>query len=105
VLSDKASEYWIEQLEKARIPCAPVNKFSQALSDEQVLHRKMVVDLAHPDGSITKGPGNPIKLSRSNQESYSASPSLGQDTDDILKGLLNKDPDTIALLREKGVIN
>ncbi|WP_371196019.1 CaiB/BaiF CoA transferase family protein [Glaciecola sp. SC05] len=104
VLSANSSEYWIEQLEKARIPCAPVNKFSQALSDEQVLHRKMVVDLTHPDGSTTKGPGNPIKLSRSNEESYSASPSIGQDTDDILKGLLNKDPETIALLREKGVI-
>ncbi|MFT4939827.1 MAG: CoA:oxalate CoA-transferase [Paraglaciecola sp.] len=104
ILAKNTSKYWIAALEKARIPCAPVNKFSQALSDEQVLHRNMVVDLAHPDGSKTKGPGNPIKLSRSNQESFSAAPVLGQDTDEVLSSLLNLTFSEIELLRQDMVV-
>ena len=40
-------------------------------------HRNMIVELRHPDGRRTKGPGNPIKLSRTNEESFSAAPLLG----------------------------
>lgn len=104
VLSTQTSAYWIEQLEKARIPCAPVNKFSQALSDEQVLHRNMVVDLKHPDGKTTRGPGNPIKLSRSNEESFSPAPALGQHTDEVLTSLLNLSAEQIHGLKQRGVV-
>jgi crotonobetainyl-CoA:carnitine CoA-transferase CaiB-like acyl-CoA transferase len=104
VLSKHPSAYWIEKLEAARIPCAPVNKFSQALSDEQVLHRNMVVDLHHPNGSSTKGPGNPIKLSRSNEESFSPAPELGQHTDDVMTSLLGFSTEEIAVLRQKGAV-
>jgi CoA:oxalate CoA-transferase len=37
-----------------------------------VLARNMVVELKHPDGVSTRGPGNPIKLSRTDEESFSA---------------------------------
>lgn len=104
VLSTNTSKHWLALLEAERIPCAPVNTLSQALSDEQVLHRNMVIDLAHPDGSKTKGPGNPIKMSRSNQESFSPAPDLGQDTDSVLTELLGMDESKIADLKRKKVI-
>lgn len=104
-LSVQPSKYWLDKLEKARIPCAPVNKFSQALSDSQVLHRNMVVDLKHPDGSKTKGPGNPIKFSRTSEESFSAAPNLGQDTHKVLADLLDMTADDIDELKRQRVIN
>lgn len=104
IISTNSSEYWIEILESKRIPCAPVNKFSQALNDEQVLHRKMVIDLKHPDGSKTKGPGNPLKFSRSNEESFSAAPTLGQDTEVVFSELLDMTADEINQLKQQGVI-
>lgn len=103
-LAEKPCDYWIAALEAKRIPCAPVNRFSQALSDEQVLHRNMVVDIKHPSGKSTKGPGNPIKLSRTNEESFSPAPLLGQHTDEIFKELIGYDDAKLASLREKGVI-
>jgi len=103
-LSENTCEYWIAQLEAKRIPCAPVNRFSQALSDEQVLHRNMVVDIKHPSGKSTKGPGNPIKLSRTNEESFSPAPLLGQDTDQVFKDLIGYDDAKLSELKEKGVI-
>ena len=102
VLREQSSAYWLGRLEEQRIPCAPVNRFSQALSDEQVRHRNMVVELKHPNGNSTKGPGNPIKLSRTAEESFTAAPMLGQDTDDVLGNILGYDPERIASLRQKG---
>jgi crotonobetainyl-CoA:carnitine CoA-transferase CaiB-like acyl-CoA transferase len=102
ILSQNTSEYWLTQLEEKRIPCAPVNRFSQALNDEQIRHRNMVVELKHPNGKSTRGPGNPIKLSRSDEESFSAAPAVGQNTDEVLAGLLGYDESKIAALREKG---
>ncbi|MDZ4728418.1 MAG: CoA transferase [Xanthomonadales bacterium] len=104
VLATHTSAYWLEQLEEKRIPCAPVNKFSQALSDPQVLHRQMVIDLKHPNGKTTKGPGNPIKLSRNNEESFSAAPHIGQQTDQVLRDMLGYDDAAIAALKAQGAI-
>ena len=102
VLSENTSQYWLQQLEEKRIPCAPVNRFSQALNDEQVRHRNMVVELKHPNGKTTHGPGNPIKLSRSSEESFTAAPGLGQNTDEVLSGLLGYDEARINELKNNG---
>ena len=103
-LKDRTSAHWLEKLEARRIPCAPVNRFSQALADSQIQHRNMVVELQHPDGKSTRGPGNPIKLSRTTAETFSAAPTLGQHTDTVLSSLLNYDTSTIKTLREAGAI-
>ncbi len=98
------TDYWLERLKDRKIPCAPVNRFSEALSDEQVLHRNMVIELKHPDGKSTRGPGNPVKLSRNNEESFSPAPKLGQHTDSVLGQLLGYDPGQISRLRQQGAI-
>jgi crotonobetainyl-CoA:carnitine CoA-transferase CaiB-like acyl-CoA transferase len=104
ILQQNTSEYWLQKLQEKRIPCAPVNRFSQALSDEQVLHRNMVVELKHPNGKSTKGPGNPIKLSRTSEESFTAAPTVGQNTDEVLTGLLGYDQAKITALKNEGAI-
>jgi crotonobetainyl-CoA:carnitine CoA-transferase CaiB-like acyl-CoA transferase len=104
LLGENTSAHWLQRLEDLRVPCAPVNRFSQALSDPQILHRNMVVDLKHPGGRSTKGPGNPIKLSRSNEESFSAAPLVGQHTQQILSALLEYDAQKIERLRQQGAV-
>ena len=104
ILSEQPTQYWLEQLEAKRIPCAPVNRLSDALNDAQVLHRNMVVDLYHPNGNHTKGPGNPIKLSRSSEESFSPAPELGANTDSVLSEFTDYSSEDIQLLRAKGVV-
>jgi CoA:oxalate CoA-transferase len=104
ILTTQSSSHWLGLLEAARIPCAPVNKFSQALSDPQVLHRNMVVELSDPEGHKTKGPGNPIKFSRSNEESFSAAPGLGEHTDKVLHDLLGMSPEDVSILRAAEVV-
>ena len=104
ILGGNSCAHWLEKLEEEGIPCSPVNSFSQALSDPQVSHRNMVVDLAHPNGSSTRGPGNPIKMSRTSEESFSPAPLLGQDTDAVMSELLGLSAEKIQSLRDEGVI-
>ncbi len=104
VLGSNTCAYWLQQLEARRIPCAPVNSFSQALSDPQVQHRQMVIELKHPDGSSTRGPGNPIKLSRTGEDEYSPAPLLGEHTDEVFTALLGYSPQDVEQLKRDGVI-
>ena len=104
LLSVNTCAHWLALFEAQRIPCAPVNSLSQALSDTQVLHRNMVVDLKHPNGNSTKGPGNPIKLSRSSDEVFTAAPTLGQHTDEVMTQLLNLSVHQIDRMKEQGII-
>jgi crotonobetainyl-CoA:carnitine CoA-transferase CaiB-like acyl-CoA transferase len=104
IIAEHDSAYWLEKLQQQKIPCAPVNRFSEALNDEQVLHRNMVIELKHPDGKSTRGPGNPVKLSRNNEESFSPAPSLGQHTDSVLAQLLGYKKEQLAELRQQAVI-
>ncbi|MEM9316459.1 MAG: CoA transferase [Pseudomonadota bacterium] len=104
IFSTQPSEYWLQRLEEKRIPCARVNRVDEALADEQVLARNMVVELHHPNGASTKGPGNPIKLSRTDEESFSPAPLLGQHTQDVLCGLLGYSSEQLSSLRDEGVV-
>lgn len=104
IFKTNTSAHWLRELDAKRIPCAPVNSFSQALSDEQVLYRNMVVELAHPHGKTTRGPGNPVKLSGTSETVYTPAPLLGQDTDAVLSELLKFSQQDIAQLRTRKVI-
>ena len=104
VLSTQTSDHWIDKLNKAKVPCAPINKFSDALNDEQVKHRNMIVEVEHPDGGFVKMPGNPVKMSYTNEESYSSPPHLGTDTREILKNWSKYEDDKIENLQNEKII-
>jgi len=104
ILATASTADWVARLTAARVPCAPVNRFSQALADSQVRHRRMVVEIPHPTGGSVEAPGNPIKLSLDDEDSYSAPPLLGQHTDAVLQRLLGYDPTRIARLKQQKVL-
>lgn len=103
IFQTNTQAYWIGQLSEARIPCAPVNNFAQALSEPQILARNMVVEVEHPEGGSVKMPGNPIKLSDTHEDTFTPPPLLGQHTDEVLQSL-EFSATEIAALREKEII-
>jgi len=96
--------YWLEKLRLARIPCGPVNDFSQALADEQVQARDMVVEVPLPEGGTVRMPGNPIKMSDAGPSAFSAPPPLGADTGTVLKDFLGYTAARVRALTEEKVI-
>jgi CoA:oxalate CoA-transferase len=104
LLSQQPTAHWLAAFNAARIPCAPVNRFSQALSDTQVLHRNMVVDVALPNNQRYKTTGNPIKLSRTTAETFTPPPAVGEHTHTVLCELLGYSAERIRQLNEQGAI-
>jgi CoA:oxalate CoA-transferase len=103
-LNKHGSDHWLSLLEAEKIPCARVNNFEQALADEQIKFRNMVVDVPHPNGGTVKVPGNPIKLSKNNEESFTHPPLLGEHTHEVLSELLGYSKENIHNLEENGII-
>lgn len=103
-LSKQTSEHWLQKLEKESVPCARVNNLEQAINDEQVRYRKMIVDVPHPEGGSVKVPGNPIKLSSLTDEQFTAPPLLGEHTKDILDKWLNLAEEELIELEKQQII-
>jgi crotonobetainyl-CoA:carnitine CoA-transferase CaiB-like acyl-CoA transferase len=103
-LLNELSEYWLDELEKESVPCARVNNLEQAINDEQVQYRNMLVDVAHPEGGSVKVPGNPIKLSSYENDEYSSPPLLGEHTKEVLQKWLNYSEEKLSKLHENKII-
>ena len=99
-----SAEHWLEKLRAARIPCAPVNNFAQALDDAQVKARNMVVEVKLQSGEVVKMPGNPIKFSDAPEEPFTAPPLLGEHTDAVLRDFLQYSAEQVAALRQAGAV-
>jgi crotonobetainyl-CoA:carnitine CoA-transferase CaiB-like acyl-CoA transferase len=99
-----SADHWLAKLRAARIPCAPVNSFAQALGDAQVKARNMVVEVQLQSGEVVQMPGNPIKFSDTTEGPFTAPPLLGEHTDVVLRDFLHYSSEQVDALRHRGVI-
>lgn len=97
-------EYWLEALAKHRIPAAPVNDLGHAFVDPQAVARQMTVRVPLADGTFVEEPGNPVKLSETYQDVFTAPPHLGQHTRSVLSEFLQLDESDLQRLADNGVI-
>ena len=96
---------WMEALEAAGVPCAPVNTMDQVFADPQVEARGMQIRMPHPlAGEDVRLVGSPIRLSGTPVSYRRAPPTLGQHTDEVLAEMLGLGEGERAALREEGVI-
>jgi len=63
VLGTRPAAAWLEVLERARVPCAPINTVAEAVRHPQAAARHMVVEVADPRIGTLFVAGNPVKLS------------------------------------------
>ncbi|MCG8312217.1 MAG: CoA transferase [Pseudomonadales bacterium] len=97
-------EFWLEKLKEHRIPAAPVNDFEHAFNDRQVQARQMQVTVPLANGAEVQQPGNPIKLSETHEDRYTAPPTLGQHTQEVLNQVLGLNDSQVDELRKQGTI-
>ena len=88
---------------EAQIHCAQGKDWQRALGDVQVRARNMVVTVAHPEGGEVQMPGNPVKMSDTDEDTFAPPPLLGQQTDEVLSSL-GCDAKRIAARREAGAV-
>jgi len=104
VFVDRATEDWLARLHAAGVPAAPILGVDRVLSDPQVRHRRMVVDVEHPRHGPLPTLGTPVKVDGAMDLSVTTAPRLGEHTDALLSGLLKYPAERLAALRRDGVI-
>ncbi len=106
MIAAKPRDYWMKNLEKRGVPCGPVNFLDDVFSDPQVKARGMVTEMPH---AVSPEPvkliANPLRFSASPVSYRHAPPTLGEDTDAILKDELHLSANDIANLRSKGIVS
>jgi crotonobetainyl-CoA:carnitine CoA-transferase CaiB-like acyl-CoA transferase len=106
ILREKPSQHWLDGLERATVPCCPINNLEQVFQDPQVLYRKMKISMPHPlsaNGQVSLI-GNPIKLSQTAAVYRRPPPLLGEHTEELLNEVLGIQADERNRLKADGII-
>ncbi len=99
---ERTVDEWLETFDSVGVPAGPVRYIQELLEDEQVRANGLSVELEHTLAGPVKMVGPIINMSETPLEARSASPALGEHTDDILASM-GYSQDEIAALKSGGV--
>ncbi|MEE1865249.1 MULTISPECIES: CaiB/BaiF CoA transferase family protein [Pseudomonas] len=100
----KTTAEWVSQLEKASVPCGPINDLAQMFADPQVKARALAIEMPHPLAGHVPQVASPIRLSETPVEYRNAPPLLGEHTEQVLGDVLGMTSSDIERLRTAGVV-
>ena len=95
---------WLSALERAGIPCGPINRLDQVFADPHVQARAMKIDLPHPLPGTVPQVRAPLRLSGTPLTYALPPPLLGEHTASVLRERLGLDDATLRDLAARGVI-
>jgi crotonobetainyl-CoA:carnitine CoA-transferase CaiB-like acyl-CoA transferase len=101
VFLTKTRDEWFDLLAAKDVPVGKVNSLDETFQDPQILHRKMVIELDHPNLGKVKQVGILPKLSDTPGQFRRFAPVHGEHTDEILKAL-GFSGEEIEKLRKEG---
>jgi crotonobetainyl-CoA:carnitine CoA-transferase CaiB-like acyl-CoA transferase len=93
----------VAAMERAGVPCGPINSIPEVFEDPQIKHRGMQIELPHPTAGRVALVGSPLKFAEAQTSYRRPPPMLGQHSDEVLRELGFAD-DQIATLRKEGVV-
>jgi alpha-methylacyl-CoA racemase len=103
IIRTRDRDDWYERLVKADVCVGKVYDVEEMVTDPQVLHRRMIVDVQHPTLGNVRQVGVAIKLSDTPGSVRTAAPTSGQHTQEVLKDL-GLSAAEIDALRGNGII-
>ena len=103
-LAERNGDEWLKLLEEKGIPCGPVYDVREALEDEQVRHREMVVETNHSLLGKVNATGVPLKFSENPGKVQGPAPLHGEHTREVLSDILGFSDEQIEeFLKDKVV--
>ncbi len=103
VLKTRSSAEWLEQLDAAQVPCAPILSREQVIEHAQVVANELIVESEHPHAGRMRQPRPAARFERSPSELRLPAPTLGEHTDAVLSEL-GISSDELRELRNAGVV-
>jgi crotonobetainyl-CoA:carnitine CoA-transferase CaiB-like acyl-CoA transferase len=102
-LVTETTEYWIDKLNAAGVPCGRVMGLAEVFADPQTIDQQMVLSQDYPGHGTVHMLGFPIKFADSPCQLRRPAPEIGADTDAVLHEL-GYSATEIAALRRFGVV-
>ncbi|MEZ5602755.1 MAG: CaiB/BaiF CoA-transferase family protein [Burkholderiaceae bacterium] len=99
LIAQRPAAWWLEGLERAGVPCGPINDLAQVFDNEQVRSRGLRVDIERADAGPVPLVGSPLKMSATPPSYRLPPPRLGEHTGEVLRELLGYDAAAIAAAR------
>ncbi len=99
---NRTVDQWLETFDSVGVPAGPVRYIQELMEDEQVRANGLSVELEHSLAGRVKMVGPIIGMSETPLEAASASPALGEHTDEILL-TMGYSQDEISGLKTDGV--
>jgi crotonobetainyl-CoA:carnitine CoA-transferase CaiB-like acyl-CoA transferase len=97
------SKTWIDLLNKAGVPCGPIYCMNEVFADPQVKHLGAVAEAKHPRLGKLNLLAQVVKLTRTPASIATATPEIGEHTEEILRELEYSQSE-ISDLKKKGAI-
>ena len=88
--------WWLEGLERAGVPCGPINDLAQVFDNAQVRARGLRIELERDDAGPVPMVGSPLKMSATPPSYRLPPPRLGEHTEQVLREVLGYDAAAIA---------
>ena len=105
-IKKRTIKQWVNGLVKQNVPCGPINNIKKVFEDPQVKARKMKITMPHKKSKKSKIEllGSPLNFSESPIRYKKSPPTLGEDTNQILKKFLNLQDKELKKLKQKKII-
>ncbi len=103
IFAGRTSQAWVDALNEAGVPCGPIYKMNEVFADPQVKHIGAAGEAAHPRLGRVGLVAQPARLSRTPAAIATATPEIGEHTDEILQEL-KYGKEEIQHLRKRGVV-
>ena len=84
----RTTAQWIDALEKAGVPCGPINDIAQVFADPHVVARGLRVPMPGPAGELSTV-ASPLRLSATPVSYALAPPALGAHTEEVVREWLS----------------
>jgi crotonobetainyl-CoA:carnitine CoA-transferase CaiB-like acyl-CoA transferase len=97
VLLTRPAAEWLQRLEQAGVPCAPVLTRNQMIEHPQVIANEIIAENDHEDAGRLRQARNAAKFSRTPSEIRRGAPRLGGHTIELLSELGLLESEIIAL--------
>jgi crotonobetainyl-CoA:carnitine CoA-transferase CaiB-like acyl-CoA transferase len=103
VLATRTTAEWLEILDRAQVPCAPILTREAVLEHPQVLANEIVRESEHPHAGAMREARPPERLDGTPSEIRRPAPLLGEHTDEVLRELGFSDGELAGLRAEGGI--
>jgi crotonobetainyl-CoA:carnitine CoA-transferase CaiB-like acyl-CoA transferase len=94
---------WLERLDAADVPCAPVLRRSEIIHNEQVLARGLITEFDQPNVGLVRQPKPAARFEVSKTAIKGPAPRIGEHTREVLRELAYSDGDVERMIAEKSV--